>query len=84
MSYDSQLISKVRDRLQSLPNVSEKKMFGKLAFMVNDKLCIAVGKEDIMCRINPSLHDASLEKKEYKAFKFGWWSLATLTKSLVS
>ena len=61
---DATIIAQVRARLQALTNVSEKKMFGKLAFMVNDKLCIAVGKEDIMCRINPSLHDVSLVKTE--------------------
>lgn len=32
--------------------------------MVNDKLCIAVGKDEIMCRIDPSLHATSTGKIE--------------------
>ena len=38
-------------------------MFGKIAFMVNDKLCIAVGKDEIMCRIDPSIHVSAIMKE---------------------
>ncbi len=66
MSSQEKILVRVRSALAHLPNVSEKKMFGKLAFMVNNKLCIAVGKEEIMCRIDPSLHDSSITKKGCK------------------
>ena len=66
MIAQEQILIIVRSAFADLPNVSEKKMFGKLAFMVNDKLCIAVGKENVMCRIDPSLHDDSILKKGCK------------------
>ena len=37
-------------------------MFGSLAFMVGGKLCISARPERIMCRIDPALHDAALER----------------------
>jgi len=43
--------------------VQEKRMFGGLVFMVRGKMCVSVGKERIMCRIDPAIHDAALECK---------------------
>jgi TfoX/Sxy family transcriptional regulator of competence genes len=42
--------------------VEEKKMFGGIAFMVEGKMCVTVGKDRIMCRIDPATHDAALER----------------------
>lgn len=64
MTSQEKILLIARSAFKNLPNVSEKKMFGKIAFMVNNKLCIAVGNEEIMCRIDPSLHDSSIIKKE--------------------
>ena len=57
MSSREKIIEQVQSAFSHLSNVKEKRMFGKLAFMVNDKLCIAVGKEEIMCRIDPALQE---------------------------
>ena len=64
MTSQENILVIVRSALAFPPIVREKKMFGKLAFMVNDKLCIAVGKEEIMCRIDPCLHATLINKKE--------------------
>ena len=56
MKLQEKILADVRASLAGFPQVEEKKMFGKLAFMVNHKLCIAVGKETSMCRIDPALH----------------------------
>ena len=62
MSFQEDTFNHLRAMLANVSNVREKKMFGKIAFMVNDKLCLAVGKEDIMCRIDPLPHEAVLHK----------------------
>lgn len=36
-------------------------MFGGIAFMVRGKMCVSVGRDRIMCRIDPAIHDAALE-----------------------
>lgn len=63
MAYNPKRTEKVRTALAHLPHVEEKKMFRGIAFMVNGKLCISVGDQEIMCRINPALHGDALRKK---------------------
>ena len=63
MGHDSELLSRVRAALAPVPNVEEKKMFGSTAFMVRGKMCISARAARIMCRIDPALHDAALERE---------------------
>ncbi len=63
MPRDDALITRVRAALAHAPRVEEKRMFGGTTFMVNGKMCVSVGKNRIMCRIDPALHDAALERK---------------------
>lgn len=63
MGLDSELLSRVRSALATVPNVKEKRMFGSTAFMVRGKMCISARAERIMCRIDPALHDANLERE---------------------
>ncbi len=69
MAYNEKLSGRIREALAHLSKVEEKKMFGGLAFMVNDKMCIAVGKDRIMCRINPSIHDEIIKTKNCHTVK---------------
>lgn len=63
MAYNQELARRVRELLKSENNVTEKKMFGGLAFLVNDKMCINVGGDDLMCRFNPALQkEVSIKK----------------------
>ncbi len=78
MAYNEELVIHIRDSLGHLPHVEEKKMFRGITFMVNGKMCISVASDEIMCRIDPDLHDALVEKgncrtmvmkgKEYKGY----------------
>ena len=37
-------------------------MFGGLAFMLDGKMCVTVGADRIMCRIDPADHDAAVAR----------------------
>ena len=63
MPYNSELADRLRAALSGAGTVEEKKMFGGLMFMVNGMMCVSVGKDRIMCRIDPSLHNDVLKKK---------------------
>jgi TfoX/Sxy family transcriptional regulator of competence genes len=65
MAYDEGLANRVRKALSG-HKVEEKKMFGGLCFMVNGKMCVTVGKDRLMCRIDPALHETALAKKGVK------------------
>lgn len=57
------LTNRVKAALAHVPRVEEKKMFGGTAFMVRGKMCVTAREERIMCRIDPAIHDAALERK---------------------
>lgn len=63
MAYNEKLTTRVRALLAHLPDVEEKKMFRGVTFMVCQKMCVTVGDDRIMCRIDPSLHE-EVTKKE--------------------
>ena len=63
MAYNEKLTIRIREALSAIPKVEEKKMFRGVTFMVNGKMCISVGDDRIMCRIDPELHDEVLKKK---------------------
>ncbi len=62
MSYDKDLAERIRLKLYGLPHVTEKNMMGGLTFMYNDKMCVGIVKDELMCRIDPDIHDECVEK----------------------
>ena len=62
MGYSENLADRIRQRLATLPNIEEKEMMGGLTFMYNGKMCVGIIKDELMCRIDPELHDESVEK----------------------
>ncbi|SFC87243.1 Transcriptional regulator of competence genes, TfoX/Sxy family [Flexibacter flexilis DSM 6793] len=56
------LPDRVRAMLADVPNVTEKQMFGGLAFMVNDKLCVCAYENEILCRLDPALQEEAAEQ----------------------
>lgn len=62
MAINEQLTDRVRQAFAETPGVEEKKMFSGIAFMVNNKLCVSVSNNRIMCRVDPDLHNALIRK----------------------
>ncbi|MBB3091999.1 TfoX/Sxy family protein [Nocardioides albus] len=59
MAYDIELAERVRALMPA--EVSEKKMFGALAFMVNGNMACAVGADDLLVRTGKSAYEAAIE-----------------------
>lgn len=59
MPFNNNLADRIREFLSAKPNlkVEEKKMFRGLTFMVNDKMCVCVSNDNLMCRFDPNLQD---------------------------
>lgn len=70
MAYSEDLANRIRQYFITLPNVVEKQMMGGLTFMYNDKMCVGVIKDELMCRIDPNLHDESVEKNGCRTMDF--------------
>jgi hypothetical protein len=54
MAYDPELADRIRELIQAESGVSEKHMFGGLAFLVNGNLAVsASGKGGLLVRVPP-------------------------------
>ena len=63
MAYNEKLAERVRAIFAGQGHVDERKMFGGLAFMVNDKMCVGILQDKLMARISPDLYQMALQKK---------------------
>ena len=70
MAYNQNLADRIREELAHISNVEEKEMMGGLTFMVNDKMCIGIIKDEMMCRIDPEFHEAAIEMKGCRTMDF--------------
>jgi TfoX/Sxy family transcriptional regulator of competence genes len=71
MLYNEKLADRVREFIfLTHKNIEEKKMFGGLCFMVNDKMCVGVEQDRMMVRIDPAKYDEAMEKEGCKPMDF--------------
>jgi len=69
--YSEKLADRTREIIAlTHKKVEEKKMFGGLCFMVNDKMCVGVEKERLMVRLDPSLFEEVIEMEGCKPMDF--------------
>ncbi len=71
MAYDEYLAERIRHKFKEL-NVpfEDKKMMGGLCFLVNDKMCLGVIKEQMMARIDPENTAEAYSKKGCREMDF--------------
>jgi TfoX/Sxy family transcriptional regulator of competence genes len=70
MPYDEDLANRIRELIAQEPDVTEKKMFGGLAFLINGNMSVAAsGQGGLMVRCDPEQTDALLEKPHAKRFE---------------
>lgn len=63
MAYDPVLADRIRDLLAAEPDVTEKKMFGGLAFLVDGNMAVAAsGQGGVLVRVDPEEHERLLAR----------------------
>ena len=70
MVYNEKLAKRVRKTLIYQNNVEEKKMMGGLTFMVHNKMCVGILKDDLMVRLDPEVYEVALRKKGCREMNF--------------
>ncbi len=70
MAYDEKLAERIREVLKRRRGVSEKKMFGGLAFMVRGHMACGVIGDDLMVRVGPDAYEAALKKTGARPMDF--------------
>jgi TfoX/Sxy family transcriptional regulator of competence genes len=63
VAYDEALAERIRELVAGEPNLTEKKMFGGLAFLVGGNMAIAAsGQGGVLVRCDPEESDALVAK----------------------
>ena len=62
MTYDEELGSRVREVVESEPGLSEKRMFGGLAFLIDGHMAVAAStKGGLLLRVDPTQTDSLID-----------------------
>jgi hypothetical protein len=70
MAYDEDLANRIRELVAGEPGLTEKKMFGGLAFLVGGNMSVAAsGQGGLMVRCDPGQTDRLLQKPHAKPFE---------------
>lgn len=70
MAYDEALADRVRDTLGARADVSERNMFGGVAFMVGGNMAVGVIGEDLMVRLDPADAEKALAEPHVRPMDF--------------
>ncbi|HEU5113355.1 MAG TPA: TfoX/Sxy family protein [Acidimicrobiia bacterium] len=71
MAYDEALAHRVREKLSDNPEISERKMFGGIGFMLSGNMAVGVSKDELMVRIDPDDHDEALAQPGVRISEMG-------------
>ena len=68
MPYNTRLADRIREYLVKFPKlkIEEKEMFRGLTFMINDKMCVSVSGERLMCRYDPARQEEVAGRNGYE------------------
>ena len=70
MAFDEALAERVRDVLAPRGEVTERKMFGGIAFMLSGNMAVGVIGEDLMVRLDPADTEKALVEPHARPMDF--------------
>ena len=70
MSFDEGLAQRVREALGSRPFVTERQMFGGLAFLLEGKMVVGVSGSKLMARVGPERYEDALALPHVRKMDF--------------
>jgi TfoX/Sxy family transcriptional regulator of competence genes len=72
VAFDEDLAERVREALPAdvVARVTERKMFGGLAFMLDGNMLVGIVGDELMARLGPDAADAALERPHVRIMDF--------------
>ncbi|MEP7301443.1 MAG: TfoX/Sxy family protein [Caldimonas sp.] len=70
MSFDEGLAQRVREALDSRPGVTERRMFGGLAFMLEGKMFVGISGSKLMARVGAQRYQDALALPHVREMNF--------------
>jgi TfoX/Sxy family transcriptional regulator of competence genes len=69
MAYDEELMNRVREQVQGEGGLTEKRMFGGLAFLINGNLAVSASSQGgLLLRMDPVQADALINEPHAQRF----------------
>ena len=75
MAYDEGLSQRVREGLAGRTDLTEKKMFGGLCFLLGGNMCCGIVGEELMLRVGPDAYEDVLARPHAREMDFTGRSL---------
>jgi TfoX/Sxy family transcriptional regulator of competence genes len=70
MAYDAGLAERIRAALEDERGVTEKKMFGGVAFLLDGKMFCGLATDDLMVRVGPERYAEALKRPHARPMDF--------------
>jgi len=70
MAYDDAVVERVRSVLKRRKGISERKMFGGMAFMLNGNMVCGVNKKDLVLRLGEERAAQALKEPNTREMDF--------------
>lgn len=70
MAYDEELANRIRGVVQGETGMSEKRMFGGLAFLINGNMAVSASSQGgLLLRIDPAQADSLVDQQHVRRFE---------------
>lgn len=70
LAFDEGLAERIRDLLRDRSGVTEKKMFGGLAFLLRGHMFIGISGENLMARVGADGYESALKQAHTRVMDF--------------
>ena len=78
MAYSEKVAERLRQALKRRRGISERKMFGGIAFLLNGNMCCGVNGTDIMLRLGKDGAEKALSERHTREMDFTGTPLSTM------
>ena len=70
MTFNELTASQIRSALRATPGISERHMFGGIAFMLEGNMCCGVFEDNLVVRVGPDAYDETLSEPHTRPMDF--------------
>lgn len=70
MAYDEALARRIREALRGKAGISERKMFGGVAFLLRGHMFVGITGDSLMGRVGPDEYERALAMKHVREMDF--------------
>jgi len=70
LAYNEKLAQRIRESLKDKYQITEKRMFGGLSFLLNGNMCCGVINDSLMVRVGPDDYEDALTEQHTRQMDF--------------